>query len=225
MTFDSNHEQYTAHRGLIYASKGRIRALSAILLVLSLTLVAACDFSPTPTPVPTALPTPDPLVKALGELTVATAVNIRDDWSGLSLANPVLAHYRLERGSTGLIGTAEFQAGSQPITATEAVSVPSDVATSFFQKLASAPLKKGDYTPKIEHTDDYPNISITIPVPSGTISFYSQSQGDDHTPWGANIGNNVYTIDAPTVAEALALLEPHLKKDVLERVVNDASKR
>lgn len=196
-----------------------LAAIVALIAAFSLLLLAACDLSSVPTPVPT----PDPLAEALAQLPNADSFNIRDDWAGLALTSPILAHYRLERAPSGMTGVAEFSAGQQPITATEAITVPKDVIDSFLSKLASAPLKAGDYTPDISHTDDYPNLSITIQVTSGIVSYYSQSQGEDHLPWGASIGNTVYTIDTKTISEALALLKPYLKEEVRQQVIDRAS--
>lgn len=51
---------------------------------------------------------------------------------------------------------------------------------------------------------------------------HSESQGDDHVPWAANIGNDVYVIDSELPARALMALKPYLKSDTLERLVNKA---
>ncbi len=191
------------------------------LLLVALVCLAACDLSGAPTPVPTV----DPLAQALSEIPAAPAINIRDDWAGLSKSSPQLAHYLLDRTVDGLTGTAEFSAGTEPVTTTAEITIPESVVQDFLGKLAAVPLKEGIYTPKIDHTDDSPNISITIQVDSGIVSFYSQSQGDDHLPWGASIANKIYVIDTPDVAQALALLEPYLKKDVLQQVIDEAANR
>jgi hypothetical protein len=205
----------------------RARAIAArptiFAVMLSLLLLVACDLSGAP-----ATPTPDPLVQALARIPSARSVKIRDDWAGLSPAAPILAHYLLDRTADGLAGTAEFAVGESrgaPITTTVTIGIPEDVVKDFLAKVAAAPLKEGTYTPKIEHTDDYPNISVTIDVSGDVLSFYTQSQGMDHTPWAATINNKEYVIETAEIAEALRLLTPYLEGAVLDRLVEEASNR
>lgn len=202
-----------------------VALLLAAILLLGL---SACDFSsatPTPIAAPTPPPTADLLAVGMDQLPEATALNIRDDWSGASPVSPVLAHYYLTRSSGALTGLADFSVGEfqgRPITTTDTVTIPAEVVSDFLNRLSEVPLTEGNYVPRQDAVENT-NISLTITVPAGTIFFYTQSQGDDHTPWAATLDTTTYVIDTPAVAEAFALLEPYLKRDVLESLVKRAS--
>ena len=228
MTAELRRDSRSQSKTADYVNRARFSGIAVPpVMLLLLLLMAACDLNPAPA-TPTPAPTPDPLADALSRIPNARSVKIRDDWTGLSPAAPILAHYLLDRTAEGLAGTAEFAAGEYrgtPITATETITIPEDVMQDFLARLAAVPLEEGTYTPKIEHTDDYPNISITVEIPADIISFYTQSQGEDHTPWGATIANKEYVVETPEIAEALRLLEPYLKRDALEQVIEDASNR
>lgn len=203
----------------------RVRILPLLLFVLTaLAGLAACDATTSPTPIPTI----DPVAEALGQIPNATAMTMRDDWAGLSPANPILAHYILERKPEGMTGMAEFQAGEgRGVTVSETVpiNIPESVIKDFLARLAAIPLVEGAYNPKVEHTDDYPNISINLQITNGTAAFYTQSQGAEHIPWGISLANKTYVVDSPAIWEAYQLLLPYLKKDELDKVVEEASSR
>ena len=225
MIAELHRDQHMPPASTGYAGQARARAIVArpaiFAAMVSLLLLAACDLSGAP-----ATPTPDPLIQALARVPNARSVKIRDDWAGLSPAAPILAHYLLDRTADGLAGIADFSVGEYagtPITTAVTIAIPENVVNDFLARLAAVPLKEGTYTPRIEHTDDYPNISVTIDVSGDVISFYTQSQGTDHTPWAASINNKEYVIETAEIAEALRLLDPYLEDDVLERLVEEAS--
>jgi hypothetical protein len=43
-------------------------------------------------------------------------------------------------------------------------------------------------------------------------------------PWGASIGGKDYVIDSPAPAEAIAILDPYLKREVQQQLIDQASK-
>lgn len=221
-------------RRLVHGISSRLSLLPILLMFAALSLgLAACDnTSSTPTPIGPIQPTAAPTVgtaDALKQLTSTQSITMRDDWAGLSKASPIRAHYTLSRLPDGaMTGLADFAAGEQSgvaITATETITIPAAVVSDFLDRLAAIPLKAGDYVPNSEHTDDYPNIAITIQLSAGTASYYTQSQGDNHVPWAINIANETYVVDSTEIADAYALLTPYLKKDVLDQVVGEATNR
>lgn len=223
-----------AHR-LVHDTRSRLSFLPFILLLLAVMTVgiAACDNSsstatPSTTVEPTRVPTIEP-VKALMLITSTQGITMRDDWAGLSKANPIRAHYTLNREADGSFsGLAEFAAGEQSgnaVTLTTTVTIPDDVIQKFLEALVAIPLKEGEYIPKLDRTDDYPNIAFTIQVERDTVSYYTQSQGDTHVPWAIALANKTYLVDTPAIADAYAMLDTYLRKDLLEQVVQEATNR
>ena len=157
------------------------------------------------------------------QLNDVIAVRIQDSWAGLSPASPQNSRYTLTIVDGALHGSAEYSVGYEPdIIAEESVMIPPEVVTAFLDKLEEAQLTHGSYTPLIEWTDDYPRISIQIDTTRGMVEIYSQSQGTEHIPWGATFDGNDYTINSGIPAQALAILEPYLHRDVLRGLIDEA---
>ncbi|HXV98007.1 MAG TPA: hypothetical protein VEC93_06255, partial [Anaerolineae bacterium] len=162
---------------------------------------------------------------ALPDLNQVQTIRIRDEWNGLSPIAPLGATYDLERAGDHFAGTANFTVGGRggnSLQATEAVELPPEAVQTFLQTLASAPLTEGAYQPNITHTDDYPAIYIELELGTGTMTFFTQSQGEAHVPWGAEFNGKTYVINSDAPAKALAALEPYLKRDVLDQLKEQA---
>src|SRR5687767_6979566 len=113
-----------------------------------------------PTKELTRLPIPSPDA-TLARLREAVAVTIEDEWVGLGM--PHKATYELQRHNRMLTGKARFEAGwSAESTATADITIPEDSTLKFLDTLAQAPAVYGHYEPRIEHTDDYPFLSIEV---------------------------------------------------------------
>jgi hypothetical protein len=196
----------------------RHKAMKCMLLALTLTAVS----------IRVGLPDkPAPKASPLAGLEKTASIFIEDDWMGLSPAAPIEAHYVLYRGKKGFAGKAKFSVakGRKPaLAATESIAIPSPIVLKFLQTLAASPLKPGKYQPKIEHTDDYPSLRITLSSANGSIVFFSESQGEEHAPWGLKIKDEFYTVDSGVPARALNILRPYFKKKVLDRLEAQAQK-
>lgn len=167
----------------------------------------------------TILPIPSPDA-TLARLREAVAVEIEDAWVGLG--NPHKVLYELERQGSGLTGKARFEAGwSEEVTATADITISEDTTLKFLETLAQSPAVYGHYEPRIEHTDDYPSLSIDIRLPDQPVHFYSRSQGETHVPWGLDIQDNTFIINSDEPAKALDLLKPYLKRDVLRKLLDE----
>jgi hypothetical protein len=211
----------------------------SLVVTLALLAVAGCDTTalpttptalsqgtPTPGSIPQVTSEPASLESLLAQYPAALSISIRDSWNGLSPTAPVDAAYTLARGEDGdFAGTVRFAVGPEPLTSVESVTIPAADAQAFLQKLATAPLKEGQYVPKIEHTDDYPLRSITIQIGTRTISYYTQSQGEHNVPWGADILSTTYIVDSTIPSEALNALAPYMKEDSLKRLSEQAQQR
>ncbi|MFL5542927.1 MAG: hypothetical protein ACJ8J0_28370 [Longimicrobiaceae bacterium] len=149
-------------------------------------------------------------------------VEIVDYWMGLDPQGPIEFTWRLGRQGAAThaftgVGTLARAHGktSGPLT----VTIPDSAMTAFLRGLAAAPRTPGEYTPKIEHTDDYPELTIRMHTPTGITEFYSASQGDERRPWRVTIDGRHYVSDSPVPAEALKHLLPFLQREELERTL------
>jgi len=150
------------------------------------------------------------------------SIRIQDDWTGYSSLAPIEAHYFLERNEDKFSGEVHFSVAGyseHPKTTTENIEIPLEVVQAFLEMLAKSPLDYGEYVPEFTHTDDYPDIRIELESDSESITFFTTSQGADHVPWAAILDGKTYVVDSDIPAKALAILEPFLKRDVLESLL------
>ena len=157
------------------------------------------------------------------DLSQSDSIQISDEWTGLSRVAPIEANYSLARSGEGFSGEAKFSVAGYSkqteLTASEAIVIPSAAAETFLKALSSLTLKEGKYEPKIEHTDDYPSTSIELKLKGDTIRIFTKSQGAGHAPWGVEFKGKTYTVESDVPAKALQGLEPYLKRDVLQRLI------
>lgn len=156
-------------------------------------------------------------------------IEIWDNWIGLSPLAPIVAEFNVTNSGTSFSGAAHFEVGDygdNPQTADETIEIPVEVIQAFLDKLNEATLEEGQYVPHIDHTDDYPDLRIEIySTTHDEIIFESTSQGGEHIPWGATFEGVHYTINSGIPMEALEILKPYLKYDVLENLKNSARDR
>lgn len=149
------------------------------------------------------------------------SVHIQYRWSGLSPIAPIQADYDLRMQEDGtLTGTATYKITYDELTETVDIVIPADVVEAFNNKLSTIDLERETYTPLIEWTDDYPSLSIIVETKTAVYKVYSGSQGENHVPWGATVDNEEFTVNSAIPAEALIILEPHLKLNVQEAMID-----
>jgi hypothetical protein len=151
----------------------------------------------------------------LAALRGTTALTITDLWWVLGPVQRVTMVFTLRRTSSGFDGTGEYTAESYygPKTSTKRqIAIPQAAIKGFFTTLAAAPRREGAYTPKVTHTDYSPDLSIDLMTPNGAIAYRSQSQGETHVPWQAQLGGRSYVVDSPAPMVALESLEPFLQR-------------
>jgi hypothetical protein len=147
----------------------------------------------------------------------ASLIEIHSDWMGLSEFGPVGRRFVLKPAAGGYEGTATFSLGGGDSKKTKDVpiTVPAEAARAFLSLLAGSPLQKGAYKPFLDHTDDYPSVTMDVTAGGARFSFYSTSQGNDAIPWGADIGGEKYTINSKAPMDAFRKLEPYFKETEL----------
>jgi len=105
------------------------------------------------------------------------------------------------------------------------VFVPVEHAKYFLKILSRVHLVRGEYVPRIQWTDDFPSITIKITTwdsgVSETITFFTQSQGKGHVPWGVTIQGVTYVVPSDRPDKALEALEPHLRRNILKDLTDN----
>jgi len=152
-------------------------------------------------------------------------VEIVDYWMGL-VDGPIEFTWRLGRQDAAThafsgVGTLARSHGrtSGPLP----VTIPDSAMLAFLRELAAAPRKPGEYTPRIEHTDDYPELTIRLHTRGGITEFFSASQGDARRPWRVTIDGRRYVSDSAAPAEALKHILPFLRRAELERGLKESA--
>ena len=93
-------------------------------------------------------------------LSRADSLTIESSWMGLSPVAPLEARYTLRRDGENFTGQAHFLAGKR--RRRETIVIPLPAVRNFLNQLLSTPMKPGKYTPRIDHTDDYPTLRIVV---------------------------------------------------------------
>ena len=148
-------------------------------------------------------------------------LKIQDHWMGLSPTAPMMADYELSMTDETLSGEASFSIAYDTIKQSSDITIPAETLDAFIKMLETVKLKQGVYEPFWEWTDDYPYISMLFQTDQGEIEIFTSSQGNSHTPWAANIDGVEYVIESDIPMQALALLEPYLKRDILDTMVSE----
>jgi hypothetical protein len=155
------------------------------------------------------------------DLLQADPIQITTSGAGLALVTE--RDYSLQRNDKVFRGKAQFSVkGSSSLQrrqAIEDIEIPLDAAQSFLKTLASLPLKEGEYKPTITITDDYPSIRIKLSIKGETVVIFTESQGKDHIPWGVTFKGKTFVAASDIPARALNELEPYLKGDVLQKLI------
>ncbi len=155
-------------------------------------------------------------------------VEIENDWNGYSDITPILRHYKLQLQNRALVGDSHIAVGGYGAAgihqqATTKVNIPATLATEFLSTLAKTPLESGSYKPLIEHTDDYPSVTIEVKVNQQQVMFRSQSQGVSRAPWLVSIRSSTthadYISNTNFPTQALQLLSPYLDNSGLDRII------
>jgi hypothetical protein len=77
----------------------------------------------------------------------------------------------------------------------------------------------------MDHTDDFPSVSIELALPDVTVVMLTESQGPDHVPWALTIKKETFVIAGRTPTRAYRPLEPYLQKQLLEQLANESLRR
>jgi hypothetical protein len=167
-------------------------------------------------PAPSTEQAPSVFLKDLIDIQATRLLVIHDAWSGYSEDSPLAMEYELLRTkSGGFAGTVrKFKRGQ--LVESKNVEWPCGTALLILHDLAWAEVVRGPYTPFIDHTDDFPSISIAVHVGpegrGGLALLYSSSQGEGHAPWSLSLRGESYTSPGDDIGRALeSIPECHVR--------------
>lgn len=168
-------------------------------------------------------PAPRNVLPDVGQTASFTLQDGPGIWSPIG---PVESRYVVQREDKWFNGQARFSARDEKSgrerKAEASVNIPLAVAQAAFQILATAPLKEEEYVPDGRQTDYFPHIEWALKVKANVVTFYTDSQGENHVPWAVKFGGKTYVIHSDAPARAYKLLLPYLKKDVLKDMMDEA---
>jgi hypothetical protein len=141
----------------------------------------------------------------LTALPSATALRVTEGWMGLTPIGPIAHHYELTATEGGFVAHLVCHAGAHELAQPDQ-TIPRDSLAPILTRLSSAEVTAGTYAPRIEHTDDYPNLSMEIDSPAGTLALTSQSQGENAEPWQIATGSDTAIVASSMPGEALHAL-------------------
>jgi hypothetical protein len=190
----------------------RIAGLAAIFVA-----AAVLQFVPTARTDPTTLPK---LFPALTDLPESKALVISMTWLGLSPLSPVRADYMLNLHNDQFEGVAHFKV-AEAKSAKRSIAVPHDLIRTFLAATSKVEVVEKPYQPRITHTDDYPSISIGVPVQDGQLIVGTNSQEQqsgseayaDRTPWAITFAGRTFVVTASDLDKAFDPLLPALQYD------------
>jgi ankyrin repeat protein len=94
-----------------------------------------------------------------------------------------------------------------PPAAPRALRLSAREAALFLDTLAESALFHGEYRPAMFYLDHYPSTRIDVAVKGATISFASESQGEDQVPWQVTVDGRSWIVPSAHPARALRLVE------------------
>jgi hypothetical protein len=161
------------------------------------------------------------VIPEFSQISDCDSIVIADRWVGLSDIAPISAHYSIQKSGGAFRGKAIFMVGHDDHANTSVVKIeiPNTAIQSFLKMLSQTPVEKGTYKPRIQHTDDFPEIVVDLGVKKKSFVFGTSSQGEDHVPWRVKFEGEEYIINSDIPGKALAILKPYMKRDELQRLM------
>ena len=161
---------------------------------------------------------PDPLPPGFD----ARTVELRSNWTGLSVNSPVDWVLRLERqGDTyTFVGTVVMGVGpegSRKRAGPLPVTIPDSVMRAFLGAVAAAPRRPGVYETMLTHTDDYPQFTMTLRSDAGVVEFFSDSHSTSN--WRVTIGGQQYVSGSTAPYDAQAYFHRYTRQADLDRIL------
>lgn len=135
-------------------------------------------------------------------------IEIRDDWVGFANPPYVRRHWSLVRPGIGLRAGVQETRGCREAT-WEGAAIARSVKL-FVELLQRLSLHEAHYVPFIDHTDDYPSMTMRLELEEGELTVGSQSQGRHRVPWYVDTGGLRYFANCAIPSLAFTILQPML---------------
>jgi hypothetical protein len=148
-------------------------------------------------------------------------VRIQYYWDGFSNVTPIIREYRLQLQNGMLVGEGRFSIRILKIKNSSDVSIPQEVVKSFLGVLKTIKIEDKPCRSGIIMTDNYPYVSITLFTETGHTKIASTSQFEGYVPWCAILQGHQYKVDSDIPAQALNILKPYLKRDILDTMIDE----
>ena len=190
---------------------------------------------PTPLPwlpaAPTSRPSQTVLLDALpvlSSMSSADRVVVQRSWNGRAPLAPRSATYTLARTRDNFVGEALFRVTIHQRAVDETreqrlpLTVPALVMGSVVRDLTRVTVSPGPYSPRVEWTDDYPDDLVQVTAGGRQVRFFSQSQGNDRTPWGIESGGQVLVSESADIARTLRRLDTCIQSDRYDAFISAA---
>ncbi len=154
---------------------------------------------------------------------------LQDDWNGYASFAPLEAKFNLKPTTDNYTGTVYFAAGGnfgQTFTVGDRIEIPLDVADRFLATLSEVSLAESGYAIPTSAPDDYLQKSIRLELDKKTVTFSTNSSDGGWkititTP--DDVKGKVYTIRTTLPNQAIELVNPYLKRDVQQKLIDQAN--
>jgi len=142
-----------------------------------------------------------PFETVLAALPTATVIRLTNGWFGLSPANPVAHRFELVRAGTTFNVHSVCRAAERELALPDQ-TVSFESVAPILDRLVGVPVGPGPYEPRIDHTDDYPQLVLELETPAGSVSLRSRSQGELADPWEVASGDSTGVVASPIPGRA-----------------------
>jgi hypothetical protein len=156
-------------------------------------------------------------------------VEIKNNWNGYSDITPILRHYKFLPKGDGLEGNGSFAVGGHggygiQQQYTKKIAIDPTLTQKFLQTLSATKITKSDrYSPRRDHRDDYPDITIHIKTADREVTFATRSQGPQNIPWQVRIKTKgkveSFVTNSANPSQALMSIKAQIDHPGLEQAI------
>lgn len=158
----------------------------------------------------------------LFDVLVAKRVTIVRSWSGLNPIAPIRSRYDLMRDEQGALTGSGYLSNAIIAERLVPVMIAPETTDAFLAALGSTVLTRGFYKPTCTHTDDFPELTVTLsseaekPIKDDDcVVMRTESQGTYHAPWAVRVFGDEYIALGEEIGRALLAIDDELGEDSL----------
>ncbi len=208
----------------------RVCCQRILLFILTTLFSIQCSGSaPTSPSLPT-LSAPPPSSSVLAELSQARSIHIRKRVEyGISTQPWITEDYLLNHVTDQFTGQATFTVDKGWLLdsrqVTDTIAIPVNTVQAALQLLAEVPLEQGIYIPLLATDGGRSKIQISLELATDVIvTFTFDSMNEtDNSPWVITIGSETYLTQSNNLKKALEMLQPYLKSDIRDKLIQEST--